>query len=96
MWTLINYTLKRDAVPANLELLRGVYTELESTRPGGVRYATFQLSNEASFLALVDSDDPGRFSQLEAFRAYRSTLDERCVKAPVVTELHPVGAYRLP
>ncbi len=66
--------------------------ELSSLHPDGVRYASYQLADEVSFVELVETDAPGRFSQLESFRRYRSTLDERCDEPPVVTEIREVGA----
>ena len=97
MRVLIRYRVKPEHVERNLELLRDVYAELESDRPEGLRYATFQLEDGVSFLAFVEADGgPGPVpgSQLDAFRRYRETLDERCDEPPVVTQLHEVGSYR--
>ena len=90
---LIRYRVKRADLTLELELLRAVYDELESARPEGLRYASFQLEDEVSFVELVETDAPGRFSQLESFRRYRATLDERCDEQPSVTDLRRVGAY---
>ncbi len=91
---MIRYKVKPDHVERELELLRAVYEELESTQPDGLRYATFQLEDEVSFVEFVVTDGPGRFSQLESFRTYRATLEERCEEPPVVIELHEVGSFR--
>ena len=91
---MIRYKIKRDQVARELELLRAVYEELEATQPDGLRYATFQLEDEVSFVEFAVTDGPGRFSQLKSFRRYRSTLDDRCDEPPVVTELHEVGSFR--
>jgi hypothetical protein len=94
MRVMIRYKVKRDQVERNLELLRAVFEELESTQPDGVRDAAFQLEDEVSFVHFVETDSPGRFSRLKSFRAYRATLDERCDEPPVMTELHEVGSFR--
>ncbi len=93
MQVMIRYKVKRDQLERELDLLRGVYEELEATRPDGLRYASFQLEDEVSFVEFAETDEPGRFSQLEAFRVYRSELDERCEEPPVVAELGQVGSF---
>lgn len=93
MWVMIRYKVKPDQVERNLELLSAAYDELESAQPGGLRWASFQLEDEASFLTVAQTDGPGRFSQFESFRTFRQTLDERCDEPPVMTELHEVGSY---
>jgi hypothetical protein len=90
---MIRYKVRRDQLERELELLRAVYEELDATRPNGLRYATFQLDDEVSFVEFAEADGPGQFSKLDSFRAYRATLDERCDEAPVVTELNPVGSF---
>jgi hypothetical protein len=90
---MIRYKVKRDQLERELDLLRGVYEELEARRPDGLRYASFQLEDEVSFVEFAETDGPGRFSQLDAFRAYRSELDERCEEPPVVAELDQVGSF---
>jgi len=93
MRVMIRYTVKRDQLERELELLRAVYDELDATQPDGLRYASFQLEDEVSFVEFAETDGPGRFSELKAFRTYRATLDERCDEPPVVTELHEVGSF---
>ena len=90
----IRYRIKPEFLEQELELLRAVFAELEAKRPEGLRYESFRLEDGVSFVELVETDGPGRFSQLQSFRRYRSTLDERCDEPPVVTELDEVGAYR--
>ena len=94
---MIRYKVKRDGVERNLELLRAVYEEMEAARPDGLSYATFQLEDGVSFVDLVSTENgPGPLSRLEAFRRFRSTLDERCDEPPTMTELREVGSFRFP
>jgi quinol monooxygenase YgiN len=91
---MIRCKVKPDEVERNLELLHAVYEEMRSVRPGGLRYATFQLEDKVTFVAFAQRDDgPGVLRQLEAFQHYRATLDERCDEPPVMTMLHEVGSY---
>lgn len=50
----------REQLERELELLRAVYDELEASQPGGVRYASFQLGDEVSFVEIAETDGPGR------------------------------------
>jgi hypothetical protein len=90
---MIRYKVKPDQLERNLELLRAVYEELESTQLDGLSYATFQLDDRTRFVVLVETEDLGPVSRLGSFRRYRATLDERCDEAPVTTALHEVGSY---
>ena len=95
MHIMFRCTLKPESVAENLASLREVYAELESGRPPGLRYATFQLDDEVTFVAFADlPDGPGVLRDLAAFQRYRSALDERCVEPPVMTTLHEIGSYR--
>ena len=96
MRVLVRYRVKPEHLEHQLELLGTVFAELASVRPEGVRYESFRLPDGVSFVDLVETDGPGRFSALESFRRYRSTLDERCDEPPVVSELDEVGSYPEP
>lgn len=96
MQVMISYKVKPDQLERNAELLGDVYAELTATRPGGLRYATFQVDGQGSFVAFVEFDgQPGTAAhhRLASFQHYRSTLDERCEQPPTVTVLHEVGSY---
>ena len=93
---LIRYRVRPEAVERHLELLAAVFDELAVRRPAEVRWTSFRLDDGRSFVDLVATDAPGRFSRLESWAAYRGTLDERCDEPPVVTELHEVGRYGSP
>ncbi|MER5317975.1 hypothetical protein [Streptosporangium roseum] len=96
MQVMIRYKVRRDQVERNLELLHAVYEELASVRPEGMRYASFQLEDEVSFVdfAVFDGPGPGPLPLLKAFQRFRTTLDARCDELPVLTELHQAGSYR--
>ena len=93
---MIRYKLKPDQVEPSLRLLRDFYQELKSTQPEAVRRATFQLEDEVTFVDLVVTDSPTRFSGLTTFQRLHSTLDERCEEPPLITEFQKVGSYRFP
>ncbi|MES9540633.1 hypothetical protein AB0C21_09400 [Spirillospora sp. NPDC049024] len=94
MQVMIRWKIKPEQVERELELLREVYAELRAVRPDGLRYATFRLDDEVTFMDIVELDDgPEVLRRIEAFQRYRSTLDERCDEAPAMTALHQVDCY---
>ena len=93
---MVRYRVKRDRVEENEELVRAVYEELGSTRPEGLRYATFKLEDGVSFVHLAETEDGDNpLSQLTAFREFQNEIADRCDEPPVVTKLDRVGSYRL-
>ncbi|CAN5719958.1 hypothetical protein BH24ACT3_BH24ACT3_10140 [soil metagenome] len=92
---MIRYRVKREQVERHLELLRAAYEELERTRPGGLRWTTFQLDDGVSFVDVSGGEaGPEVLQRVEAFQEFRSTLDERCDEPPVMTFLDQVASYR--
>ncbi|MGQ0572644.1 MAG: hypothetical protein ACT4RN_00390 [Pseudonocardia sp.] len=92
---LIRYRVRRDHLERNLQLLRAAYEELAAVQPAGLRWVTYQLDDELTFLDIVSGTaPPGQLASLPAFQRFRSTLDERCAEPPVMSELHTAGSYR--
>ena len=92
---MVRYTVKPQRVAENEELCRAVYAELDRDRPDGLRYATFRLEDGVSFVHVASIEGSALLSDVEAFRRFRSGLDERCEAPPVRTELNEVGSFRL-
>jgi hypothetical protein len=94
---MVRYRVKPGEVERNKELVRGVYEELHRSEPDGLRYATFQLEDEVSFVhfAIETGDGPTPLSGVEAFRRFQEGIRERCDEPPVVAELREVGSFRL-
>jgi hypothetical protein len=93
---MVRYRVKPDRIEENEELVRAVYEELSSTRPEGLRYATFKLEDGVSFVHLAETE-AGKtpLSELTAFREFQKEIAERCDEPPVVTKLNKVGSFRL-
>jgi hypothetical protein len=93
---LVRYKVKSDRVAENEELVRAVYDELRRTEPEGLRYATFRLEDGVSFVHLASTEDgPNPLADVPAFRRFQENIRERCDEAPVATELHEIGSFRL-
>ncbi|WP_086829497.1 hypothetical protein [Allokutzneria sp. NRRL B-24872] len=97
MRVMTRCTIKDGQLDQVVELLRAVYAELESVRPDGLRYASFQLDDGASLMSLVELDGgPEVLHRLPAFQRYRTHLTEACAEPPVTTVLNEIGAYGFP
>ncbi|MEU2657039.1 hypothetical protein ABZ615_17115 [Streptomyces sp. NPDC007325] len=91
---MIRWKLGADAPARHEELLRTVYAELDALRPRGLRYDTYRLDDEVTFVSFVElADGPGVLGGLPAFQRYRAALDTLCAEAPEMTVLHSAGAY---
>ena len=95
---MVRYKVKPDRAEENEQLVRAVYDELHRTQPAGLRYATFRLGDGVTFVHVssTETDDGSNpLSQVKAFARFQENIAERCDEAPVVTELHEIGSFRL-
>jgi hypothetical protein len=95
---MVRYKVKPDRAQENEELVRAVYEELRRTRPEGLRYATFRLDDEVSFvhLASIETEDGHNpLSEVRAFGRFQENIGDRCDEAPAATALSPVDSFRL-
>lgn len=95
-YVMVRYRIKPDRVDENEALVRGVYAELASLAPEGFRYATLKLPDGVSFVHIAESEE-GRtpLPGLGAFQRFQEGMGERCDEPPVVSDLTPIGSYRL-
>lgn len=95
---IVRYKVKPDRAQENEELVRAVYEELRRTRPEGLRYATFRLDDEVSFvhLASIETEDGHNpLSEVRAFGRFQENIGDRCDEGPAATALSQVGSFRL-
>jgi hypothetical protein len=95
--TLIRYKTKPEMADENAELIAGVFAELKTARPDGVRYLSLRLDDN-SFIHLVEtevSDGSSAIPNLAAFKAFQSGIRERCAEPPQVGGVTVVGNYRM-
>ncbi|MGE0784903.1 MAG: hypothetical protein AB7S26_04380 [Sandaracinaceae bacterium] len=95
---MVRYTVEADRAEENVRFVRAVFEELERESPEGIRYATFKLPDGVSFVHLASvetSDGTNPLTATGAFRAFIAQIKDRCVEAPVSTELDLVGQYRV-
>jgi hypothetical protein len=93
---MIRYRVKPERAAENQQYVENVFRELATTRPGGLRYASFKLADGVSFVHVVSIETEGEnpLQQSAAFKAFTADIEERCDGEPVTTELTEVGSYR--
>jgi quinol monooxygenase YgiN len=94
---IVQYRVKPDRAAENERLVRAVYDELHRTKPSGLRYATFQLEDDVSFVhvAEVDDETENPLAQLEAFRAFQAEIQDRCEEPPNARRAREIGSFRM-
>jgi hypothetical protein len=94
--TLIRYKTKPEMADKNAELIAGVFEELKTAEPGGVRYLALRL-DDGSFVHLVETaDDAGTtIPGLAAFKVFQSGIRDRCVEPPQPAGVTIIGNYRM-
>ncbi|SCG61310.1 hypothetical protein GA0070609_3703 [Micromonospora echinaurantiaca] len=90
---LIRYRVRPEHLAEHLLLLRAVHDEVARVRPSGLRYVTFQLDDERSFVDVAMGPElPGPLPSLESFRRYRAGLEDRCEERATF-DFTVVGSY---
>ena len=93
---MVRYKTSSEATgDTNATLVRAVFEELRTRAPGGIRYTSFRLADGVTFIhiASVETRGDNPLTALPAFKAFQAQLKDRCVEAPVVTDLSVVGSY---
>jgi len=94
---MVRYRTSPAAADANETLVHAVFDELRSCAPVGLRYASYRLADGVTFVHIATLETPAEnpLTALPSFKAFQAQLKERCVEAPVVTELPVVDSYGL-
>jgi len=93
---MVRYKTSSEATgDINATLVRAVFEELRTRAPGGIRYTSYRLADGVTFIHIASVEPPGDnpLTVLPAFKAFQAQLKDRCVEAPVVTDLSVVGSY---
>jgi acyl dehydratase len=93
---VVRYKTSPEAGEENQRRVEAVFAELAATDPDGLRYATFRLADQVTFVhvAMLEGDD-NPLTRSVAFAAFQEGLAERCVEPPAPSEATLVGSYRL-
>jgi hypothetical protein len=93
---MVRYQVKPDRTEENEELVRGVYDELRRAEFAGLRYATFKLDDDVTFvhIAVETGEGDRSLADLNAFKSFTKDIGDRCDVAPVASGLREVGSFR--
>ena len=93
--TLIRYKTKPEMADKNAELIAGVFAELKSVRPNGVRYLSLRLDDD-SFIHFVETEaGSSALPDLAAFKAFQGGIRERCAELPLAQGVTIIRNYRM-
>jgi hypothetical protein len=95
---IVRYRTKPERADENQALIENVFAELASTRPDGLRYASFRLADGVSFVhvATVDTPDGSNpLTETPAFATFLTDIADRCDEPPAASPATLVGSYRL-
>lgn len=93
---MVRYKVKADRAAENENYIRHVFEQVKREQPAGLAYASFKLDDGVSFVHLVCRAGPAESNplhKLAAFKEFTAGIKERCEEAPVVVNLHAVGAF---
>jgi hypothetical protein len=93
---VVRYKVKPERAGENQQLIERVFAELTSKAPAGIRYASFQLEDNVSFVhvASIETEDGSNpLATIEAFADFTREIGERCDEPPVALGASLVGSY---
>ena len=92
----VRYIIKPEYVDHNKENIKKVMEEVRSLNPSGLKYSTFQLDDEATFIHIAMFDGPESrkiLGNLESFQKFHKELKEsEPISPPEPIDLHLVGS----
>lgn len=95
---LVRYRVKPDRADENQGLIEKVFDQLKAEAPSGVRYASFRLEDDVTFVHIASietADGSNPLPGLDAFKAFTQDIPERCDEPPVAMAMTEIGSYRL-
>ena len=95
---IVRYKVKEDRAEENIDYIHKVFAALESSRPEGLRYASFRLQDGLTFVHIASietGDDSNPLQALPAFQAFIKDIADRCDEPPQAQGAATVGSYRL-
>lgn len=96
--TIVRYKVKADKADENKAFIRGVFDELDASKPEGLRYVSFNLEDGLTFVhvAVVETEDgTNPLPETEAFKKFIADIKDRCDEPPAASSATIVGSYRL-
>jgi hypothetical protein len=95
---LVRYRVKPDRADENQALIEKVFEQLKTGQPPGLRYASFRLEDDVTFVHIASietTDGSNPLAGLDAFQVFTEDIKERCDEPPVAMGMTEIGSYRL-
>lgn len=95
---VVRYKTKPEHADENQRLVEDVFAELAASAPDGLRYGTFRLADDVTFVHVASIETPdgsNPLAETAAFAAFTSDLPARCDEPPLALDATVVGNYRL-
>lgn len=94
---MVRATIRPEKTTELEKATREMFAAIEAAHPEGVRYASSRLPDGETYVILLalDDDENNPLTEVEAFREFQENLRNWIAGPPAVTELTPVGSYRL-
>jgi hypothetical protein len=94
---IVRYKTRADAADENQRLVERVFAELARDDPGGLRYATFRLSDGVTFVHVSTVEgEANPLQKVSAFAEFQREIGDRCVEPPAPSDATLVGSYGWP
>ena len=92
--TVVRYHTLSEAADENQRLVEAVFADLASTKPEGLKYATFRL-DDGTFVHIAEHDDDNPLTKSAAFKEFVQRVAERCEpgRGPNPQPATLVGSY---
>jgi hypothetical protein len=89
--------IKAESVTDVQTAVKKMLAAINATQPGGIRYASFLLSDGETFVALAQVDDgvENPLVGLPEFRELQEVVEASRAEPPSVQPLRIIGSYRL-
>jgi len=95
---IVKYKVKSDRSEENIDYINQVFKALHKASPKGLRYASFVLEDDLSFvhIASVETDDGSNpLASLPEFQAFIADIASRCDEPPQASTADLLGSYRI-
>jgi hypothetical protein len=92
---MVRYKVKPERVAEHEGLIAGVFSELATTSPPGLRYSVYRQRDGVSFVHVAFVEAPKNpLDEVAAFKAFTANVRDRCDEPPATLEYDEVAAYR--
>lgn len=91
---IVRYRTKPESADENQRLIANVFAELQTSRPPGLRYASFRLDDGVTFVHVASTDqDKSPLEDVQAFQEFQRDIPARLEAKPDFQSATMIGEY---